>query len=235
MDVRLAAVAELRSRLGGRISLGIGALPASPGNVVVPTGLPALDARIGGLPRGRLADLVGRGSSGKVTLLFAALRKALEDGAAALVDLSGTLFPSGGWAAGRLLVVHPRSPQQALRALDVLVSSGAFALVALEASGRLSRRGAPEAGVVRLARLARESGTAVVACADRPLFAEHASLRLELHPDAQGRLGVEIRKNRQGPSGAVSMPRPAFPLATPLPPAGSPEGEIAVALPPRVA
>ena len=223
MNTRLAAVADLRLRLGGRIHVGLPERQQDLGACAVSTGFPEVDERWGGLPRGRLTDLVGKGSSGKLTLLSNALREALAGGAAALVDLTGTVFPSESWAAGRLLVVRPATPEQAWRALDVLVSSGAFTLVALEASGRSGRRAhashssasrgdASDAAAIRLARMARESATAVVACADRPLFAEHASLRMEIHPDPQGRLTVEVSKNRMGPLGVVTVPRPAFPF-----------------------
>src|SRR4029078_12976485 len=119
------------------------------------TGIPAFDEQLGGFPRGRLSELVGHGSSGKLTLVLSALQQVVAPsgnqsgheqsgnepaGAAALVDLSGSVFPSEPWAAGRLLVVRPVSAERALRALDALAASAAFALVALESSGAGPRR-----------------------------------------------------------------------------------------------
>jgi hypothetical protein len=189
MNERRTEIAELAARLPGRVALGVAG-----DDPLMPTGLPDLDERLGGLPRGRLSELVGPASSGKLSVLLSTLRRVLappsgeEPGLAALVDLSGTVFPHAAWASGRLLVVRPGELPDALRALDVLAASASFELVALEASGHLPARGLPEAVSVRLARLARGSGTVIVACAERSAFGALASLRLHLSGRTDGGL-----------------------------------------------
>jgi hypothetical protein len=219
--MRQAVLAALSARLGSKLSVGVPQEARGFGEPTFPTGLPALDALVGGVPRGRLSELVGHGSSGKLSVLLGVLREALGQGSArgggrlaALVDLSGTVFPGQPWAAGRLLVVRPPDLEQAARALDILVSSACLSVVAFEASG--VRGSLPEAVQVRTARLARETGTAVVACADRALFGGLTTLRLEVTPAPGGELRVEVRKSRQGPLGSVRVPWRAA-RAVPLP------------------
>ena len=215
MSERRAELAALLTRLPGRVSLGT---EEQEGGAKLPTGLAALDERLGGLPRGRLSELVGPASSGKLTVLLATLRSVLapsegEPGLAALVDLSGSVFPRGAWASGRLLVVRPGELPGALRALDVLAASGSFEAIAFEASGRLPARGLPEAVVVRLAGLARETGCCLLASADRPAFGSLASLRLKLSGRPDGSLEAAATKSREGALGSATIERPNLPWA----------------------
>src|SRR5205814_4366450 len=66
------------------------------------TGIAALDELLsGGWPIGALSELCGRRSSGRTSVLLAALACALGAGhAAALVDADGALDPRGAAAAG---------------------------------------------------------------------------------------------------------------------------------------
>lgn len=224
MDARLAALKGLTTRLGGRVHLGVPEEGAA-GRAALVTGWDDLDRLLGGgLPRGRVIDLSGPASSGKLSLLLAALRSALRDGGdapagartapacrAALIDLSGSVFPGAAWASGRLLVVRPPNLAAALRAADVLVSSGALALLGLETGGLAPRGGLPEPVALRLVRLARESGTALLACGARPLFGSGAGLRLTASPSPAGTLEIAILRDRGGRQGSIVVPRPAFP------------------------
>lgn len=217
MSPGAAALTALSSRLGGRVSLGVPQGGRGLATACLPTGLAELDRRLGGWPRGRLTDLVGGGTSGKLSLWFGAAREALfrrepEGGLSALIDLTGTVFPEAPWARGRLLVVRPRDLAAALRALDALVASGCFCLVGLEATGGLPRRGLPEPVRVRTARLARETGTTVVACADRTAFGSASALRLIVRPTPGGRLQLSIERSRQGACTDLVVRRPSFPF-----------------------
>jgi hypothetical protein len=98
------------------------------------------------------------------------------------------------------------------------VTSGALAAVALETGGLAPRGGLPEPLRLRLVRLARESGTALLACGPRPLFGTGAALRLSATPAPDGRLEVAIHRDRGGRHGSVVVARPAFPAF----PAGEP-------------
>jgi hypothetical protein len=81
-------------------------LPASqlgirPAPEMASSGIPALDALTGGLPRGCLTELCGPASSGRTTVLLAALAAATRRGEfCALIDASDALDPHSAAAAG---------------------------------------------------------------------------------------------------------------------------------------
>ncbi len=81
-------------------------IPASrlgirPAPEMVSSGIPALDALTGGLPRGCLTEICGSASSGRTTLLLAALAAATHRGEfCAVVDASDALDPHSAAAAG---------------------------------------------------------------------------------------------------------------------------------------
>jgi recombination protein RecA len=137
-DARLAGVTPA-SRLAVR-----------PVPEMVSSGIAAMDALSGGLPRGCLTEICGPASSGRTTVLLSALAAATRRGEfCALVDASDALDPQSVSAAGvelnRLLWVrcgdnaHPTEPrwdeprlQRLLRAADLLLESGGFGLIALD-------------------------------------------------------------------------------------------------------
>ena len=68
---------------------------------MVPSGVPAIDALTGGLPRGCLTEICGPASSGRTTILLAALAAATRRGEfCAVVDASDALDPQSAAAAG---------------------------------------------------------------------------------------------------------------------------------------
>src|SRR6266496_4599791 len=72
-----------------------------PAPEMVSSGVPALDKLIGGLPRGCLTEICGAASSGRTTLLLAALAAATRRGEfCAVVDASDALDPQSATAAG---------------------------------------------------------------------------------------------------------------------------------------
>jgi len=81
-------------------------LPASrleirPAPEMVTSGIPALDALTGGLPRGCLTEIFGPASSGRTTVLLAALAAATRRGEyCAVIDASDALDPHSLAAAG---------------------------------------------------------------------------------------------------------------------------------------
>jgi hypothetical protein len=144
------------------------ALPARETQVSpLPTGLALLDRLLaGGLPRGRLTELVGRRSSGRFSVVLAALASATSVGdAAALVDRGNHLDPQAAREAGvdleRLLWARPRRVKEALAAAEMLLATG-FPLVAVELGLPPLRGAAPEAAWVRLARAAEAERAALV-------------------------------------------------------------------------
>jgi recA bacterial DNA recombination protein len=128
------------------------------------TAVPALDRLLGGgLPRGRLVELLGGKSGGRFSLLLATLAAATAAGeAAALVDLGDQLDPQAAAAAGvelpRLLWLRPERTADALAAAEMAVAGG-FALVALDLGVPPLRGGrGAEPFWVRLARAAETHG-----------------------------------------------------------------------------
>ncbi len=133
----------------------------------LPTSLDDLDRVLGGgLPRGGLVELVGRGSCGRFAALMAALRAVTGAGeTAALVDQGSQLDPQAAAAAGidleRLLWLRPRNLVDSLAAAELLLHTG-FSLVTLDLGLPPVRGRAPLAAWLRLARTAAAHGAAVL-------------------------------------------------------------------------
>jgi hypothetical protein len=118
----------------------------------VPTGMPAIDAALGGgWRRGAISEVIGRRSSGRSTLVVSALAETTRRGEyAALIDAVDRFDLDSAQARGlepaRLLWV--RGPaltvelartarlepmlQQAVRAFDLVLRAGGFSLVVLD-------------------------------------------------------------------------------------------------------
>jgi hypothetical protein len=76
-------------------------LDIRPAPEMVSSGIPAIDALTGGMPRGCLTEICGPASSGRTTLLLAALAAATRRGEfCAVVDASDVLDPHSAQAAG---------------------------------------------------------------------------------------------------------------------------------------
>ena len=85
--------------------------------------LPELDRAtgFGGVPCGKLTEITGLASSGKLTLALRALATAVRaGGVAAYIDLPGTFYPPAAAAMGidleRLVVVRPKDEAAAVKA-----------------------------------------------------------------------------------------------------------------------
>jgi hypothetical protein len=136
----------------------------------LPTGLPELDARLGGgFPSGRLSEICGAPSSGRTALAHCLLSETLARGLlAAWIDLADAFDPASAAATGsdleRLLWVRARSEDEALRSCERLLRTEGFELIFLD----LARAMRPEAGIrdvswLRLARLAASTRTTLIA------------------------------------------------------------------------
>ena len=163
--------------------------PGAPG---LPTGIGPLDTALpgGGLPIGRLTELVGPPGSGKTTLVRRMVERAVAaNWWVAYIDATRTLAPRD-WAhidtcgaANSLWVVRPDNPARGAWCADILLRSGAFRLVVLDGAPMLERGIA-----VRLTRLAREADAAFLALSDDPKASELAgSLRLRVVKTARRR------------------------------------------------
>lgn len=170
-----AALSRLRSALPEALRAQIRSareldrsLRDAAGEGAFPTAVPVLDRLLaGGLPRGQLVELVGARSSGRFSLLLAALAAATGVGeAAALVDLGDALDPESALAMGidlaRLLWVRPARLKDALAAAEMLLAGG-FPLVVLDLGLPPVRGGrGVEAAWLRLARAARNHDAALL-------------------------------------------------------------------------
>ena len=157
LRLRLRSARELQRQL--QDAAGAGAFP---------TAVPAFDRLLdGGLPRGHLVELVGSRTSGRFSILLAALAAGTSAGeTVALVDLGDGLDPGAALGAGidleSLLWVRPSTLTHALAATEMLIAGG-FPLVALDLGQPPVRGGrGVEAAWLRLARAARSHDSALL-------------------------------------------------------------------------
>jgi hypothetical protein len=154
-----AALKLLREQLAAVVA---GTPSSTPG---LPTGVMGLDAALpgGGLPRGRITELLAPAGLGKTTLARSIAASTLLAGhAVAWIDATRTLDPRDFIdvdAAGRdaLWIVRPGDPARAAWCADLLLRTGAFALVVLDGAPVLARTIA-----VRLSQLTRDADAALL-------------------------------------------------------------------------
>ncbi len=188
------SLAVLRQQLAAVVA---GTPSSTPG---LPTGVSALDAILpgGGVPRGRLTELLAPAGLGKTTIARALVAATIRGGGGvAWIDATRTLDPrdwvagsttgNGGDAVGggargtgsewdALWVVRPNDPTRGPWCADLLLRSGAFALVVLDGAPVL-----PRAVAVRLTQLARESDAALLLLGEGTRASEvGGALRLRL-------------------------------------------------------
>ena len=113
----------------------------------ISTGSLGLDVAlgIGGVPKGRVAEIYGPESSGKTTLTLHIIAQAQKQGGtAAFVDAEHALDPSYAEKLGinmdELLVSQPDTGEQALEITDMLVRSGAVDVVVIDSVAALTPR-----------------------------------------------------------------------------------------------
>ncbi len=161
-------LAALRDDPVARLRSGRELAATGPPATALSTGLTALDRLLdGGLPRGRLVELVGRRSSGRFAVVLATLAAATRRGeSAALVDLGSGLEPAAmvdaGAAIERLLWVRPERLRQAALVTEMLLATG-FPLVVFDLGPPPVPGGrGPQAVWLRLARAALDHRTALL-------------------------------------------------------------------------
>ncbi len=140
-----AALSQIEKQFGKGAIMRMGD-GSSIGNVdVVSSGSLALDVAlgIGGLPRGRVVEIYGPEASGKTTLTLQVIAEAQKaGGTAAFVDAEHALDPQYAENLGvnveDLLVSQPDTGEQALEITDMLVRSGAVAIVVVDSVAALT-------------------------------------------------------------------------------------------------
>lgn len=111
---------------------------------VIPTGVLSIDSAlgVGGLARGRVAEIFGPESSGKTTIALQVIAQAqAQGGTAAFIDVEHALDLKYAAALGvnieELLVSQPDYGEQALEIADALVRSGGIDVVVIDSVAAL--------------------------------------------------------------------------------------------------
>ena len=140
-----AALGQIEKQFGKGAVMRLGDTDLQQNIEVIPTGSLGLDIAlgIGGLPRGRVAEIYGPESSGKTTLTLQVIAEAQKlGGTAAFVDAEHALDPTYAQKLGvnvdDLLVSQPDTGEQALEITDMLVRSGAVAIVVVDSVAALT-------------------------------------------------------------------------------------------------
>ena len=153
----------------------------------VSSGIPALDAAAGGLPRGCLTEIYGPASSGRTSLLLSILAQATDrEEVCALVDTDDAFDPASAAATGvhldRLLWVRSGgNAEHALKAADLLIQGGGFGLVVLDLGDTppATARRISLTSWFRLRRAVENTPTVLISVARQSNAKTCASLQLE--------------------------------------------------------
>jgi hypothetical protein len=181
----------------------------TPGADQLRTGLSAIDAVAGGIPKNAITELTTRNwSAGSALLIHALLQQAhRESFFLALVDGSDSFDPqpAGQAALHNLLWVRCLEASQAIQAADLLLRDGNFPLVVLDLVLNPSSelRKIPQTNWYRLQRLVEAAPTAFLVLTRRSIGSS-AQLKLSLEntwrladldqPDLTGRLKIQVER-----------------------------------------
>jgi recombination protein RecA len=166
---------------------------------LVSTGIPEMDALVGGFPRGAMTEICGAACSGRTSLLLSALASRTADGeVCALVDGRDSFDPLTGDAAGialkKLLWVRCQNIDQALRAMDLLIQAGGFGLVAVDLSDVPTRtvRQVPLNAWFRFRRAVEDTPTILLLLEQEPHAKTCASLVVRLEAGEARWIGAAV-------------------------------------------
>ena len=195
----------------------------------LPAGSPALDALTGGgLVRGRIVELSGPRSSGRMSAVLTMTAAVQATGElCAIIDVADGLDPRSAVRAGvvlpRLLWVRPTTLLDGLKAADWVLDAGGFGLVVLYVAGAETGNRQPAAGNrqwrktgvrgeaawIRLARRAEQAKSALVVVGDRPIVGTVAAVSLAAERGRVGWLGGERGAPRilDGVHGRIAVAR----------------------------
>jgi recombination protein RecA len=227
-----ALVAQLQFEHGPRAIRRAEPGERAPAVARIPTTFKELDALLdGGLPRGRISEVIGPATSGKLTLAAKVIAAAHRDreAIAAWIDTWRTCdadyMHRCGVDLSRLLVARPVALTDALAMGLHLIESRSLAVLVIDALSLAepgvrpgSGEGALAAALARLATLLAEMQTAVVFLTDpegsSQALAHAAAVRLNIrrerwithNQDVRGYEGqTELLKNRLGRLGTARI------------------------------
>jgi hypothetical protein len=176
--------ANIATRFGAAFKLHEQAAPET-----LSTGIAEVDDLTGGIPRGAITEIFGRGSSGRTSLIYSALAYATaHEEICALVDTNDVFAPTAATTAGidfdRLLWVRcAANLEQAFKATDLLLHAGGFGLVILDigdVAGKEARR-IISSWWYRFRRTVEDRPTALMVISEEACTRSCAALTLELH------------------------------------------------------
>ncbi len=141
------AVTQIEKEFGKGSIMRLGESAGTTAIGVIPTGAIALDIAlgVGGIPRGRVAEIYGPESSGKTTVALHIIAEAQKlGGVAAFIDAEHALDAAYAKRLGvdidNLLVSQPDTGEQALEITEALVRSGAVDVVVVDSVAALVPR-----------------------------------------------------------------------------------------------
>ena len=141
------AVSQIERQFGKGAIMKLGSGGVIPDVKVIPSGSLGLDIclGVGGVPQGRVTEIFGPESSGKTTLCLHIIAEAQKRGGiAAFVDAEHALdigyAKKLGVKTDELLISQPDTGEQALEITEILVRSGAMAVVVIDSVAALVPR-----------------------------------------------------------------------------------------------
>jgi recombination protein RecA len=141
------AISQIEKRFGKGAIMKLGESTGVAIAGIISTGSISLDIALGlgGIPRGRIAEIYGPESSGKTTLALHIIAEAQKQGGiAAYIDVEHALDPvySGhlGVNVDEMLISQPDTGEQALEICEALVRSGAVDVIVIDSVAALVPR-----------------------------------------------------------------------------------------------
>src|SRR3990172_6794581 len=142
------AISQIEKQFGKGSLMKLGKDAAGPAEVsAISSGSTALDIAlgVGGVPRGRVVEIFGPGSSGKTTLTLHIIAEAQKKGGtAAFIDAEHALDTEYAKKLGvkvdELLLSQPDTGEQALEIAEVLIRSGAVDVLVIDSVAALVPR-----------------------------------------------------------------------------------------------
>jgi recombination protein RecA len=194
----MPSIAEIRSQVERQIPGALSGFKRSTPEVF-PTGIPAIDCELGGIPKGALTQICAPAgiTSGRTSMLVAMLAQATgKEQFCALVDAMDCFDPESAEANGvclsHLLWVRcsgrrMKSVEQAFKAADILIQNGGFGVIAIDLGDvdeKLIRK-IPLTTWFRFARVMEPLPTALVMLLPYPAAQNCAALTLNVSASAQ--------------------------------------------------
>jgi recombination protein RecA len=194
----MPSIAEIRSQVERQIPGALSGFKRSTPEVF-PTGIPAIDCELGGIPKGALTQICAPAgiTSGRTSMLVAMLAQATgKEQFCALVDAMDCFDPESAEANGVCLSYllwvrcsgrRMKSVEQAFKAVDILIQNGGFGVIAIDLGDvdeKLIRK-IPLTTWFRFARVMEPLPTALVMLLPYPAAQNCAALTLNVSASAQ--------------------------------------------------